>query len=172
MVNPRTHLLSLAKPRTRNMRPRSSTNATKHGDASSLARPPTIRLAAISPCELFKFVHFFKNRSLVVSSNITISNSPSGFLRRHEPAYTKLPPDSRKPPAPIDPSGKENTVQSKFLLRPTHKQYQNGSTFHPHKYNPRKLHLYRSLCHLDSYKYKPLALRSVTIYMIMLGRIS
>jgi inorganic pyrophosphatase len=35
--------------------------------------------------------------------NITISNSP-GFVRRDDPAYTSLPPDSRKPPAPIDPS--------------------------------------------------------------------
>ncbi|KAF8346902.1 inorganic pyrophosphatase [Amanita rubescens] len=37
-------------------------------------------------------------------SNITISNSPGGFLRRNDPAYIKLPPDSRKPPALIDPS--------------------------------------------------------------------
>ncbi|PFH49817.1 hypothetical protein AMATHDRAFT_146758 [Amanita thiersii Skay4041] len=35
--------------------------------------------------------------------NITISNSP-GFVRRDDPSYTSLPPDSRKPPAPIDPS--------------------------------------------------------------------
>ncbi|KAF8735017.1 hypothetical protein AX14_002927 [Amanita brunnescens Koide BX004] len=35
--------------------------------------------------------------------NITISNSP-GFTKRDDPVYTNLPPDSRKPPAPIDPS--------------------------------------------------------------------
>lgn len=35
--------------------------------------------------------------------NITISNSP-GFVRRDDPSYTSLPPDSRKPPAPVDPS--------------------------------------------------------------------
>ncbi|KAF8921997.1 inorganic diphosphatase [Mucidula mucida] len=35
--------------------------------------------------------------------NITIQNSP-GFIRRDDPAYTSLPPDSRKAPAPIDPS--------------------------------------------------------------------
>ncbi|KAG7452289.1 pyrophosphatase-domain-containing protein [Guyanagaster necrorhizus] len=37
--------------------------------------------------------------------NITIQNSP-GFIRRDDPAYTSIPPDSRKAPAPIDPSGK------------------------------------------------------------------
>ncbi|KAJ6519966.1 inorganic pyrophosphatase, partial [Mycena sanguinolenta] len=35
--------------------------------------------------------------------NITIKNSP-GFIQRDQPLYTNLPPDSRKPPAPIDPS--------------------------------------------------------------------
>ncbi|KAJ7040463.1 inorganic pyrophosphatase [Mycena alexandri] len=36
-------------------------------------------------------------------SNITIKNSP-GFIQRDHRMYTELPPDSRKPPAPIDPS--------------------------------------------------------------------
>ncbi|EKM84091.1 hypothetical protein AGABI1DRAFT_97036 [Agaricus bisporus var. burnettii JB137-S8] len=35
--------------------------------------------------------------------NITIANSP-GFVRRDDPSYTSLPPDSRKPPVPIDSS--------------------------------------------------------------------
>ncbi|KAJ7170022.1 inorganic pyrophosphatase [Mycena filopes] len=35
--------------------------------------------------------------------NITIKNSP-GFIQRDQRLYTELPPDSRKPPAPIDPS--------------------------------------------------------------------
>jgi len=35
--------------------------------------------------------------------NITIKNSP-GFIQRDHRLYTDLPPDSRKPPAPIDPS--------------------------------------------------------------------
>ncbi|KAJ6503387.1 inorganic pyrophosphatase [Mycena vitilis] len=35
--------------------------------------------------------------------NITIKNSP-GFIQRDHPQYTNLPADSRKPPAPIDPS--------------------------------------------------------------------
>ncbi|KAJ7446509.1 inorganic pyrophosphatase [Mycena galericulata] len=35
--------------------------------------------------------------------NITIKNSP-GFIQRDHRMYTELPPDSRKPPAPIDPS--------------------------------------------------------------------
>jgi inorganic pyrophosphatase len=38
------------------------------------------------------------------SSNITIQKSP-GFIRREDPDYASLPHDSRKPPAPIDPSG-------------------------------------------------------------------
>jgi inorganic pyrophosphatase len=38
------------------------------------------------------------------SHNITIKNSP-GFIQRDHPLYTNLPPDARKPPAPIDPSG-------------------------------------------------------------------
>ncbi|KAF7307042.1 Gamma-tubulin RING complex protein [Mycena indigotica] len=38
------------------------------------------------------------------SDNITIKNSP-GFLQRDQHKYTSLPADSRKPPAPIDPSG-------------------------------------------------------------------
>ncbi|KAK7064111.1 gamma-tubulin RING complex protein [Favolaschia claudopus] len=36
-------------------------------------------------------------------NNITIMNSP-GFIPRDHPMYTNIPPDSRKPPAPIDPS--------------------------------------------------------------------
>ncbi|KAG5650742.1 hypothetical protein H0H81_011186 [Sphagnurus paluster] len=35
--------------------------------------------------------------------NITIQNSP-GFVQRNDPVYTGIPTDSRKPPAPIDPS--------------------------------------------------------------------
>ncbi|KAI0778736.1 inorganic diphosphatase [Trametes elegans] len=35
--------------------------------------------------------------------NITNPNSP-GYTRKDDPAYTGIPPDSRKPPAPIDPS--------------------------------------------------------------------
>jgi len=35
--------------------------------------------------------------------NITVQQSP-GFLRRDDHRYTGLPLDSRKPPAPIDPS--------------------------------------------------------------------
>ncbi|KAG7099639.1 Inorganic pyrophosphatase [Marasmius oreades] len=39
----------------------------------------------------------------ISTRNITISNSP-GFVRRDDPSYTNIPPDSRKAPAPIDPS--------------------------------------------------------------------
>ncbi|KAI0321353.1 inorganic pyrophosphatase [Amylostereum chailletii] len=35
--------------------------------------------------------------------NVTIENSP-GYVRTNDPSYTALPQDSRKPPAPIDPS--------------------------------------------------------------------
>ncbi len=37
------------------------------------------------------------------SRNISVQNSP-GFTRKDDPAYTGLPADSRKPPAPVDPS--------------------------------------------------------------------
>ncbi|CAE6447361.1 unnamed protein product [Rhizoctonia solani] len=36
-------------------------------------------------------------------ANVTVPNSP-GYVDRSNPVYTSLPPDSRKPPAPIDPS--------------------------------------------------------------------
>nr|GAT58991.1 gamma-tubulin RING complex protein [Mycena chlorophos] len=39
----------------------------------------------------------------IAIDNITIKNSP-GFLQRDHPKYTTLPADSRKTPAPIDPS--------------------------------------------------------------------
>jgi hypothetical protein len=39
------------------------------------------------------------------SRNITVQNSPA-LVRRDDASYTSLPPDSRKPPASIDPSSK------------------------------------------------------------------
>ncbi|CAE6340856.1 inorganic pyrophosphatase [Rhizoctonia solani] len=36
-------------------------------------------------------------------ANVTTPNSP-GYVDRSNPVYTSIPPDSRKPPAPIDPS--------------------------------------------------------------------
>ncbi|CAE6512342.1 unnamed protein product [Rhizoctonia solani] len=36
-------------------------------------------------------------------ANVTVPNSP-GYVDRSNPIYTSIPPDSRKPPAPIDPS--------------------------------------------------------------------
>lgn len=41
--------------------------------------------------------------SIPNSQNLTIENS-LGFVRPNDPVYASLPPDSRKPPAPIDPS--------------------------------------------------------------------
>ena len=40
---------------------------------------------------------------LFYSRNVSVPNSP-GYTRKDDPAYTSLPPDSRKPPAQIDPS--------------------------------------------------------------------
>ncbi|KAI0308122.1 inorganic pyrophosphatase [Multifurca ochricompacta] len=34
---------------------------------------------------------------------VTVENSP-GYVRKDDPSYTNLPPDSRKPPAPVDPA--------------------------------------------------------------------
>ncbi|KAJ1302618.1 hypothetical protein OPQ81_002935 [Rhizoctonia solani] len=36
-------------------------------------------------------------------ANVTVTNSP-GYVDKTNPIYTSIPPDSRKPPAPIDPS--------------------------------------------------------------------
>jgi len=38
------------------------------------------------------------------SRNVTNPNYP-GFVRRDDPSYTSIPLDSRKPAAPIEPSG-------------------------------------------------------------------
>ena len=59
----------------------------------------------ISPCN----VNLKKNISHIslifeYSLNVTVPNSP-GLVRRDDPVYTHLPPDSRKPPALIDNSG-------------------------------------------------------------------
>lgn len=43
------------------------------------------------------------------SRNITIQNSP-GFVSRTDPSYTALPEDSRKPAAPIPPSGEHSSI--------------------------------------------------------------
>ncbi|KAF8346212.1 inorganic pyrophosphatase [Amanita rubescens] len=39
--------------------------------------------------------------------NVTVHDSP-GFTRKDDPVYTNLPSDSRKHPAPIDPSSKDD----------------------------------------------------------------
>lgn len=38
------------------------------------------------------------------SANVTIGNS-GGLVQRNDPAYINIPLDSRRPPAPIEPSG-------------------------------------------------------------------
>jgi hypothetical protein len=66
-----------------------------------------LMLKTVEDCFLFTLSLF----SLCVSDNadysqnVTVENSP-GFVRPNDPAYANLPPDSRKPPAPIDPSSK------------------------------------------------------------------
>ena len=53
---------------------------------------------------ILRFLHTDCETDVTFSHNITVQQSP-GFLRRDDPRYTGLPLDSRKPPAPIDPSG-------------------------------------------------------------------
>jgi hypothetical protein len=83
-----------------------STSVTRPGDVSSLARALRRLLAMISLC---KFIRGRHARTIMTerhrcSRNITHPNTP-GYMRRDDPAYLTIPPDSRKPPAPIDPSG-------------------------------------------------------------------
>ena len=40
---------------------------------------------------------------MLSSRNVTVEGSV-GFVKTSDPSYTSLPADSRKPPAPIDPS--------------------------------------------------------------------
>jgi len=54
------------------------------------------------------------SQRILHSRNITISNSP-GFVRRDDPSYTSLPPDSRKPPAPVDPSSELSFFEFSFI---------------------------------------------------------
>lgn len=117
MESPKTPLRSLVKPRTRSMPLRLSTSAMKRGAVSSLAKPPPRPLLMTSLCRLFSLSsgsHFFNE---LCSRNITIQNSP-GFVSRNDPAYTNLPIDSRKPPAPIDPSSMCSI--SPFPVQSTH----------------------------------------------------
>ena len=99
-------LHSRERPKIRSMLPKSSTNVTRPG-ANSFT---TTRLL---PRIVFQCMFFFTFSMHVVlicffcpdSRNVTIQNTP-GFLRRDDPSYTSLPPDSRQHPAPVDPSSK------------------------------------------------------------------
>lgn len=76
------------------------------------------------------------NLSFFFSRNITQPNSP-GFIRRDDPTYTSLPPDSRKPPAPIDPSGELSLYCLPWILLTEvllSRQCQNGSISVPCKF--------------------------------------
>lgn len=46
---------------------------------------------------------YISRLSNILSRNITVPNSP-GHVSKNDPVYTSLPPDSRKPPAPIEPA--------------------------------------------------------------------
>lgn len=41
--------------------------------------------------------------------NLTVQNSP-GYVSQNDAAYASVPPDSRKPPAPIDPSSESSAL--------------------------------------------------------------
>jgi inorganic pyrophosphatase len=47
--------------------------------------------------------------------NLSVQNSP-GFVSRNDPAYTSVPADSRKPPAPIDPSSECLQIRDHRIL--------------------------------------------------------
>lgn len=55
-----------------------------------------------------------ENVNLAISRNVTNTDSP-GYTSKDDPVYTSLPPSSRKHPAPIDPSSKEDNI---IVLKP------------------------------------------------------
>lgn len=57
---------------------------------------------------------FFIDCASSPSRNVTIQDSP-GFTKKDDPVYTNLPPDSRKHPAPIDPSSKVDFMAFELL---------------------------------------------------------
>jgi inorganic pyrophosphatase len=64
----------------------------------------------ISPCTCFNpSAEASHHVSLWRSLNLTVPNSP-GLVRMDDPEYANIPPDSRKPPAPIDPSGTSTLI--------------------------------------------------------------
>ena len=68
----------------------------------------------ISPCKsLCPCAQAHPHVVLRRSRNVTIQNSP-GISSRNDPVYATIPPDSRKPPAAIDPSGTP-TLHSGFV---------------------------------------------------------
>jgi hypothetical protein len=86
------------------------------GVASLLARPLPRQAHMTSLCEYFytithislhllniTIIYLVADRLVLRSANVTVSNS-AGYVQRSHELYSSLPPDSRKPPAPIDPS--------------------------------------------------------------------
>jgi hypothetical protein len=102
--SPRTPLRSLVRLRTRGTLPRSSMSAMKPGAALSPERPRQRPPPMTFPCTYNQYLVSYTISKLFCSRNITIQNSPA-FTRRDDPAYTSIPQDSKKAPAPIDPSG-------------------------------------------------------------------
>jgi hypothetical protein len=96
---------------------RSFTNVTRPGVDSFTARLLPRLQPTIFQCMFFAVSirmsmsqFFFKPGS----HNVTLENS-AAFVRRDDPSYTSLPPDSRKPPAPVDPSSKILSIAMPFL---------------------------------------------------------
>jgi len=85
-------------------------NVTRPGVDSSMARLLPRLQRTIYQCESFVFDIYTLLIYNPDSRNITIHNSHA-FVRRDDPSYASLPPDSRKHPAPIDPSSKISNIR-------------------------------------------------------------
>lgn len=152
----KTSSLSPERPRTSDTLQRSSTSATRPGRSSSLAK--VITPVTKSACKsLFLFVALFVQRRSITKGSLadyaihraaysettTNKNSPGAVDPKE--VDRKVGPDSRKPPAPIDPSIQVSWPRLRFI--PSRNMlttilivsYRNGSTSleaPPHKLVP------------------------------------
>ena len=81
-------------------------SAMKPGAVWFRAKLPLRLQPTIFPC-MSSTLTIITDNLLISKYSLNVTNQNSvGFVRRDDPVYTNLPPDSRKAPAPIDHSGK------------------------------------------------------------------
>jgi hypothetical protein len=127
MASRKILLPSPEKPKTRNTRWRSSMSAMKPGVVCFRAKLLPRLQPTICPCMSSTLTSTTDDLLILHSLNVTAPNS-IGFIRRDDPIYCSLPPDSRKAPAPIDHSGKTQPILFIVPLLTLPLQFPNGST--------------------------------------------